>query len=68
MEHKIVKNIRHNMTWIEAEVLGINLYPNLYNALVPAIVYVSNEITISFNSVTSQLEHKERTWMEPKSF
>ena len=42
------------MTWIEAEILGINLTPILHNELVWAIVYVSNKVTISFNSVTSQ--------------
>ena len=50
----MIKNLRQNMTWIEAEIVGINLTPNLYNALVPAIVYVSNEVIISFNTVTSQ--------------
>ena len=67
------------MTWIEADILGINLTPNLYNAPPPppppppqAIVNVSNDVTIPFNSVTSQQQHKERywerTWMGPKSF
>ena len=44
------------MTGIEADILGINLTPNRYNSLAPAIaiVYVSNDITILFNSVTSQ--------------
>ena len=42
MEYKMIKNIRQNMTWIEAEVLSINLTPNLYNALALAIVFVSN--------------------------
>ena len=54
MEHKIIKKIRQNMTWIEEDILGINLTPNRYNALVPAIVYVSNDVTIPINSVTSQ--------------
>ena len=54
MEHKIIKKIRQNMTWIKEDILGINLTPNRYNALVPAIVYVSNDVTIPFNSVTSQ--------------
>ena len=52
MEHKIIKKIRQNMTWIKEDILGINLTPNRYNALVPAIVYVSNDVTIPFNSVT----------------
>ena len=66
----MIMNIRQNTTWIEADILGINLTPNRYNALAPAIVYVSNDVTIPFNSVTSQKQHKERccerTWMRPK--
>ena len=54
VEYKIIKKIRQNTTWIEADILGINLTPNRYNALAPAIVYVSNDVTIPFNSVTSQ--------------
>ena len=42
------------MMWIQADIPGINLTPNRYNALVPAIVYVSNDVTIPFNTVTSQ--------------
>ena len=41
------------MTWIEADILD-NLTPNLYNAPARAIVNVSNDVTIPFNSVTSQ--------------
>ena len=59
------------MTWIEADILGINRTPNRYNALAPAIVYVSNNVTIPFNSVMSQYQHQERywerTWTGPKS-
>ena len=51
MEYKIIKKIRQNTTWIEADILGINLTPNRYNALTPAIVYVSNDVTIPFNSL-----------------
>ena len=40
--------------WIEVDILGINLTPNQYNALAPAIVYVSNDITVPFNTMTSQ--------------
>ena len=54
MEYKITKKIRQNMTGIEADIPGINLTPNRYNALAPAIVYVSNDVTILFNSVTPQ--------------
>ena len=54
MEYKIIKKIRQNTAWILADILGINLTPNRYNALAPAIVYVSDDVTIPFNSVTSQ--------------
>ena len=54
MEYKIIKKIRQNTTWIEADILGINLTPNRYNPLASAIVYVSDDVTIPFNSVTSQ--------------
>ena len=54
MEYKMIKKIRQNTMWIEADILGINLTPNRYNTLAPAIVYVSNDVTIPFNSVTSQ--------------
>ena len=54
MEYKIIKKIKQNAMWIEAEILGINLTPNRYNALAPAIVYVSNDVTIPFNSVRSK--------------
>ena len=72
MEYKIIKKIRQNTTWIEVDILGIDLTLSRYNALAPAIVYVSNDVIIPFNSVTSQQQHKERycehTWMGPKSF
>ena len=54
MEYKIAKKIRQNTALIEADILGTNLTPNRYNALAPAIVYVSDDVTIPFNSVTSQ--------------
>ena len=50
----MIEKIKQNMTGIEADILGINLTPNRYNALAPAIVYVSNDVTIPFISVTSQ--------------
>ena len=37
MEYKRIKKTRQNTTWIEADILGINLTPNRYNALTPAI-------------------------------
>ena len=54
MEYKIIKKITQNTAWIEAGILGINLIPNRYNALAAAIVYVSDDVTIPFKSVTSQ--------------
>ena len=54
MKCKIVKKIRQNTTWIEVDILGINLTSNRYNALAPVIVYINNDITTPFNSVTSQ--------------
>ena len=54
MEYKIIKKIRQNTAWMEADILAKNLTPNRCNALAPAIVYVSNDVTIPFNSVTSQ--------------
>ena len=54
MEYKIIKKIRQNTAWIEADILGKNITPNRRNALAPAIVYVSNDVTIPFKPVTSQ--------------
>ena len=54
MEYEIIKKIRQNTAWIEADILGKNPTPNWCNALAPAIVYVSNDVTIPFNAVTSQ--------------
>ena len=54
MEYKIITKISQNTAWIEADILGTNLTPNRYNALATAIVYVSDDVTILFNSVTSQ--------------
>ena len=54
MEYKIIKKIRQNTAWIEADILGKNFTPDWCNALAPAIVYVSNDVTIPFNAVTSQ--------------
>ena len=49
-----IKRLRQNKTWTEADIPCINLTPNRYNALAPAIVYVSNDVTIPFSSMTSQ--------------
>ena len=53
-EYKIIKKIRQNKSRIEADIPSINLTPNRYNALAPAIVYVSNDVTMTMNSMTSQ--------------
>ena len=50
----MIKKIRQHKAWIEADIPFINLTPNRYNALTPAIVDVSNDVTITFNSMTSQ--------------
>ena len=54
MEYKIIKKIRQNTAWIEADILDKHLTPNRCNALAPVIVYVSNDVTIPFKAVTSQ--------------
>ena len=54
MEYDMIRKIRQHTTWIGADILGINLTPNWYNALAPAIVYVSNDVTapIKLHDVT----------------
>ena len=54
MEYQIMKKIRQNKSQIEADIPSINLVPNRYNALGPAIVYVSNDVTMTMKSMTSQ--------------
>ena len=67
----MIKTIGQNKTWIEENIPCINVTPNQYSALVPAMVYISSYITISFNSMMSQLQQKEpyfnHTRMGPKS-
>ena len=67
MEYKIFKKIKQNTTWIDADILGINLTPNRYNALAPATVYVSNDVTIPLNSalelISISLCTSANTWM-----
>ena len=46
--------IRQNTTWIDADIPCINLTLNRYNALTLTITYVSNGVTIPFNSMRSQ--------------
>ena len=45
----MIKKINKVKAWIQADIPCIDLTPNLYNALTPAIVYVSNDATISTN-------------------
>ena len=63
----MIKKIRQNPTWIEADIRGINLTPNRYNALAPTIVYVSNGVTIPstawrHNSNTKNVTTSAREW------
>ena len=57
MECKIIRKIGQNRTWIVAAIPCVNVTPNRHNAIAQAIVYVSNDVTIPFNSMTSQLTH-----------
>ena len=54
MKYKIIKKIRQNTTWTKVVILGINLTPSQYNALAPAIVYVSNGVTIRGVTIATQ--------------
>ena len=46
-------NVRYFKISYTADILSINLTPNRYDALSPAIVYINNDVTIPFNSMTS---------------
>ena len=54
MCHKMIQKIRQNKTWIEADIPWINLTTDQYNALSPAIVYITSDVTIPVNSMTLQ--------------
>ena len=54
MVYKIIKKIRQNTTWIQVDILGFNLTSNQYNALAPAIVFFSSDVTIPLNPMMSQ--------------
>ena len=54
MEYRIIKKIRPNTKWIKWDILGMNLTPSQYNALAPAIVYVSNDVTIRGVTIATQ--------------
>ena len=47
--------LRQNKTWIEGDISCLTLTPNRYNALAPGVVYVSSDVTISGNFMTSQM-------------
>ena len=71
MEYRIIKKTRQNTTWIEEDILGINLTPNWYNALAPAMVYVNrrhNPIQLRDVTIATQERYCELTWMGPKLF
>ena len=75
MEYKIIKKIRQNTTWIEADILGINLTPNRYNALARTRLghclrqrWRHNPIQLRDVTIATQRTYCERTWMGPKSF
>ena len=59
MECKMIKKIWQNKTSIKIGIPYINVAPNRWNALTPAIVYVSNDVTIPFISMTSKSQHEE---------
>ena len=48
----MIRKIRQNKSRTEVDIPCINLTPNRYDALAPAIVYVSNVVTIPVNSTT----------------
>ena len=60
MDYETMKKIRQNKTWIRADIQCINLTPNRYNALAPAIVYVSNDVTIPVNGTEIVLKSTDR--------
>ena len=51
----MIMKITQNKTSLEVDIPCIYLTPNRYKALAPAIVYVSNDITIPVNSMMSQM-------------
>ena len=57
MEYKIIKEIEPNMTGIEADILGINLAPNRYNALAQP----SSTSTMTSQSRSTQWRHNNNT-------
>ena len=68
MEYEIIKKIRQNMTWIEADILGINLTPNRYNALAQplftsAMTSQSHSTLWRHNSNTKNVAASAREWV-----
>ena len=68
MECKIIKKIRQNTTWIKADILGINLTPNQYNAHSPqplstsAMMSQSHSTLWRHNSNTKNVTASAREW------
>ena len=54
-KYRIINEIRQNDIWIEPDIPCINLTPNRYNVPATAIVYVSNDVIIPINLMTSQI-------------
>ena len=63
MEYKITKKIRQNMTWIGADIPGVNLTPNRYNRHSPQPLSTS---AMTSQSYSTPWRHNS-TWMGPKS-
>ena len=57
MEYKIIKKIRQNTTWIDADILGINFTPNRYNALTQPLC----TSTMTSQSHSTKWRHKSNT-------
>ena len=64
MEYKIIKKIRQNTTWTDADSLGMNLTPNRYNALAPpsAMTSQSHSTQSRHNSYTKNVTASAREW------
>ena len=58
IECKMIKKIRQNKTWLEADIPCVNILPNRYNAFAPAVAYVSNNVVIPDNFMTSKMNTK----------
>ena len=54
MEYKIITKIRQNNAWIWADIPCKNITHNRHNTIIPASVYVSNDVIIPVDSMMSQ--------------